>query len=466
MEEEYLVEETSFDYGEGGALAGGNHDQTPTSSKVKTKKVLDKPLGKIDFSKSSNNDGVLSNTPLELPPSMKNLVNVPVKKSFTLDIGLDKVANKSSQEKLVVVKILFSEINGIIRAMFTSELSLMKATDKAVNAKILVNTNLKKSSGWLDRTVVIKEILIGMLAEAVHTALSEFGVVRAIKMQLIGLWQKTVVDFKQSDQADLVAAEWSILIGKDAARCTVVCFNSAESLNAVVGTMPVLKNANLRWSCLISAKCAKCEKLSYTSLGCVIGGKFSSGNLSRKAFSNTDKSRLAAIYAKRSAPVAHLVSFGDLSWAKVARGSSSFSFSSQNVLLNDGFSLEMKPSLLVMIEVNNRFAALKCSFASLVEQVNKLAKKLDALRSMVSQPSPGCQPLVTPSSQDQRADIVMSEGLGVFTNGETVAGAVFFDMSSVSKLEDSMKCLMETVLGLLAKVDSISVHSVFLPFTQ
>ncbi|KAG9291929.1 hypothetical protein G9A89_004867 [Geosiphon pyriformis] len=213
-------------------------------------------------------------------------------------------------------------------------------------------------------------------------------------------------------------------------RCAVVCFDSAELLNAAVRTTPVLKNANLCWFCLISTKYTKCEKLGHMSLGCVVGGKFSSGNLSCRAFSNTDKSRLAAIYAKHSAPVACPVSFGGLSWAKVARRSFFPPLSSQNVLVNDSSSLEMKPSLLVTMEVNNRFAALEHSLASLAEQVSKLVKRLDTLGPMVPQPSPGY--------------VVMSEGLDVSTSSGTVVGAVFFDMSSVSKLEDSMKCLIKT----------------------
>ncbi|KAG9296199.1 hypothetical protein G9A89_014791 [Geosiphon pyriformis] len=518
MKEECLVEETSFDYNE-----------------VKTKKALGKPLGKIDFSKNSDNDSVLLDAPLELPPPMKNLVNVPVRKSFALDIGLDKVAGKSSQKKLVVVRKLFSGINGfggastpskfleIIRATFTFESSLMKAINKTASVKILVNTDLKKSSGQSDWAVVIKEISIGTLAETVRTALFEFGVIRVIKMQLIGLWQKVVMEFEQSNQADLVAVEWSILIGKDTirvvradsdkktwdardqhrvllytlpietnahdiwdfvrsvgrktcvidhhsvtyaqARCTVVCFNSAESLDAAVGTTPVLRNTNLYWSRLISAKCAKCEKLGHTSLSCVVDEKFLSGNLLRRVFSDIDKSRLATIYAKRLAPVARPVSFGGLSWAKVARGSSSLSLSSQNVLVNNGSSSEIKLSLLVMMKVDNRFATLEHSLASLAEQVSKLAMRLNVFGPMVSQSSPGCQPLVTPSSQDQKADVVINEGSGVSTGGGNVTEAVSFDMSLVSKLEDSIKCLMETVLGLSAKVDSISVHSVSLPLT-
>ncbi|KAG9293047.1 hypothetical protein G9A89_016409 [Geosiphon pyriformis] len=101
----------------------------------------------------------------------------------------------------------------------------------------------------------------------------------------------------------------------------------------------------------------------------------------------------------------------------------------------------MVPSLPVLMKVNDRFAALEHSLASLAEQVGKLAKRLDALGPIVSQPSPGCQPLVTPSSQNQGVDIVMSEGSGAATSGEIVVGVVSFDVSLVSKLEDSMNLI-------------------------
>ncbi|KAG9290208.1 hypothetical protein G9A89_022184 [Geosiphon pyriformis] len=161
--------------------------------------MLGKPLEKIDFSGHDNGDDAFLDVLLELPPPLKNLVTVSVRKSFTMDIRLDKVAGKSSQKKLVVVRKLFSKVNGfgkvftplkfseIIHAFFTSEASLAQATEKTKAADILVNTNLKKSTGHSDWAVVVKEISVGTSAEAVQTVLSEFGSVVSIKMQLIKL---------------------------------------------------------------------------------------------------------------------------------------------------------------------------------------------------------------------------------------------------------------------------------------
>ncbi|KAG9304461.1 hypothetical protein G9A89_020025 [Geosiphon pyriformis] len=104
----------------------------------------------------------------------------------------------------------------IIRVTFTSESSLAQASKKAEKVKILVNSDLRKLFEHSDRAVMLKEIPIGILTEAVHAVLSQFGIIKSIKMQLVGLWQKAVVEFEQVEYADLVAACWSILIGKDA----------------------------------------------------------------------------------------------------------------------------------------------------------------------------------------------------------------------------------------------------------
>ncbi|KAG9296033.1 hypothetical protein G9A89_011885 [Geosiphon pyriformis] len=211
IEEECLVEETSFDYRKNSILTGRDLEQTPKSSKILIKRVLRKPLEKINFL-DDNNDNILLEVSLTLSPSLKTLVDISVRKLFALDIGLDKMYEKSSQKKLSVIRKLFSGIN----ATFTSELSLMKATEKTTDAKILVNFNFKNSTEYLDQAVILKEIPVETSAETVHIALSNYGVIVLIKIQLVGLWQKAVVKFGKIDQADLVAAYWSILIEKNA----------------------------------------------------------------------------------------------------------------------------------------------------------------------------------------------------------------------------------------------------------
>ncbi|KAG9304447.1 hypothetical protein G9A89_020009 [Geosiphon pyriformis] len=302
MEKKCLVEETNFDFGEGGIIVDRDLEQTPKSSKIQTKRVFCKPLGKIDFlGDNNNNNDILLDKPVVLPPSLKNLINVSIRKSFVLDISFNNVVGKSTQEKLVVIKKLFSKINGfgevstpskfagIVRVMFISKLSLVKATKLATDVKILVNTDLKKSSGHSDQTVVVKEISVGMSVETVCIVLFKFGIIKSVKIQL--------------NQADLLASRWSILIGKNAihvARANLdkqtwnfrdlhktllytlsVRTNAhdiwdyigfiAESLNTVMGTTPVLRGAYLHWSYLSSVVYAKCNKMGHTSLNCVSG---------------------------------------------------------------------------------------------------------------------------------------------------------------------------------------------------
>ncbi|KAG9295496.1 hypothetical protein G9A89_013525 [Geosiphon pyriformis] len=484
MEEKFLIEKTSVDYGKSDLLEGKDVDQTPKGPKVVTKQALGKSLGKINFLGNDDNN-VLLDGHLELPLPLKNLVNVSVRKSFALDIGLEKVTEKSSQEKL----------SAIIRAMFTSELSLVQASKKAGDAKILVNTDLKKPTGCSDRAVVVKKILVGTLVKTMCAALSEFGSVVSIKMQLVELWQKAVIEFAQLDQADLVAARWFILIGKNAmrvakanldkelcntrnqhrallytlpmgtnahniwdfigsvsrktyvidqhpityaqTRCVIVCFDSAALINAVMETTPVLKGANLCWAHLSSAKCAKCGNLGHTSLNCSVGGKTSSGGLACRILSEDDKSRLASIYARRSAPISHPVSFSSISWANIVGGSFFPSLLVHDKSASSGSSSEIKPTPLVSVKLNNRFATLEHSLISFVEHVDKLAKRLNS-----------------PGPTNQEVNIVMSKGSDIATSGETIVEVVVFDLSVVSKMEETLHNLSVTVMGLLAKIDN------------
>ncbi|KAG9306560.1 hypothetical protein G9A89_004757 [Geosiphon pyriformis] len=196
MEKECLVEETSVDYSENGAFTGGDSDQMPKSLHVKTKNVLGKPLGVIDYGTVNINDDVLNGSFLLSPLlPIKPSVQVPVRKSFALDIDLVAVAEKSSQENLNFVRKIFSGVNGfggvsapskfggIIWASFTSEKVMMMAVQLANNCGVVVNTNLKhpinNRTNW---AIVLKEISVQTSIKAVDAAISEFGLIKSIKM--------------------------------------------------------------------------------------------------------------------------------------------------------------------------------------------------------------------------------------------------------------------------------------------
>ncbi|KAG9299369.1 hypothetical protein G9A89_014017 [Geosiphon pyriformis] len=97
------------------------------------------------------------------------------------------------------------------------------------------------------------------------------------------------------------------------------------------------------------------------------------------------------------------------------------------------------------LKLNDRFATLEHSLASLTECIDKLAKRLDALGPM-----------------NQRVDIVISEGLGIATNSETVAEVVVFDSSVIKKIEDTLNNLLIMVMDLLTKIDNAGLVPVAL----
>ncbi|KAG9296038.1 hypothetical protein G9A89_011890 [Geosiphon pyriformis] len=91
------------------------------------------------------------------------------------------------------------------------EIVISLAKEKGIN----VNSNLKRQEIRLDQAVIIKKIPMNMSKDMIITTVSEFEEIKLIKIQLIGMWQKTVVEFVELDQANLLASKWSFLIGKN-----------------------------------------------------------------------------------------------------------------------------------------------------------------------------------------------------------------------------------------------------------
>ncbi|KAG9292349.1 hypothetical protein G9A89_015219 [Geosiphon pyriformis] len=457
MEEKCLVEETSVDYGESGAFAGENSDQTPKDLHMKTKKVLGKPLSVIDYDTVNAEDDVLDDFFFFSPPlSIKPSIQVSVCKSFALDIDLVAITEKFFQEKLNFIKKKFSGVNdfggvstpskfgGIICVTFTSEKAIIAVANLANECGVMVNTNFKCSGyNHMNRAIVLKEISVGTSIEAVHAAVSEFGIIKLIKMQL------AFVKLENQNQADLLASMWSILIGKDAvcvtradidkqtwdsrnrfrallytlsvgtnaydlwnflvsvggkstsglvhplvgisfmcnsvnytcACCATVCFDSEEDMNWAVAVMPVIKGVGLYWSHLSSPMCSVCDSFGHTSL-----------------FS----------------PISCSLAFGGKIWALVA-----------------GFSLLGE----------SRLVNIKSSLVSLTEQIRELAKRLESFVPVVSQSSLGLMEV----SSDKA------------TSGKTAAILGSNISSEVVKLENMLEDLSASVMSLLAHLDGLAL---------
>ncbi|KAG9300803.1 hypothetical protein G9A89_003152 [Geosiphon pyriformis] len=487
IEKKCLIEKTSVDYGESGTFTEGDPDQTPKSLHIKTKKVLKKPLDVIDY----------------------NTVNaVSVRKSFALNIDFVVITEKSSQEKLSFVRKLFSGVNGfggastsskfgeIIWATFTSEKAMMTAEKLANDRNIVINTDLKHpNNNHTNRTIVIKKISMRTSMEAVRAAISEFGLIKSIKIQLVGLWQKAIIELEDQNQADLLASKWSIFIGKDAnfrdefkvllytlsvgtnahdlwdfvgsvggktciidhnpvsytrAHCATVCFGSESDLVNAMAAIPVIKKIGLCWSHLSLVLCSVCRIPGHISLNCVLVKVGSTLKGRKTPLFGQDQVKLVTIYAKKSMPISHPLVFSGKTWMSVVGVSSVHNPHSAGSLL--GSDKVRKPLPSVAKNLDMYLTNIESSLISLVRQINELAKRLDSLVLAVLQSSPGCQLPVTFPSQNQGKDIVMGMGLSETTSDRTATASVRDSFVSlyVAKLENMLEGLAALVLSLSA----------------
>ncbi|KAG9307278.1 hypothetical protein G9A89_017106 [Geosiphon pyriformis] len=471
MEEECLVEETSIDYGESGMFMGGDPDQTPKSLCVKTKKVLRKPLGVIDYDTVNVKDDVLDNFFLLPPPlPIKPSVLMSVCKSFALNIDLVTVAGKFFQEKLSFFRKIFSGVSGfggastpskfggIICATFTSEETMMAAARLANDRGVIVNTNLKcPSNNRTNWAIVLKDIPVGTSVEAVCTAVSEFGVIKMIKMQL--------VDAIRVARADIDKHSWDVrdrkscFIGRDSVSysrvcCTTVCFDSKSNLFGVMVATPVIKGVGLCWSCLFQTLCAVCEGFGHTSFSCrsVKSAVVPSGRKAPLLAQN--QFRLAKIYAKKSALISRPLAFNSKTWASVVSAPPVCTFCGAGLSL--GSNKIGKPFPPVVSNLEFCLVRIKSSLVSLIGQIGELAKKLKSLMLAVSQPSPGHQLLVTSLSQNQGKDIVIRVGSGEATSNKIDPIVDSLASPHVVRLKNMLDGLSRSVMSLSAHFDSLT----------
>ncbi|KAG9306837.1 hypothetical protein G9A89_005738 [Geosiphon pyriformis] len=409
---------------------------------------------------------------LELPPRTFNGFNqlLPVTscdreirsfilvKSFALDIELSAVSGKTVSDKLICVKKNFYQVDGfrrastpskfpgIIRSSYISEKSLIKTREMAISEKILVNDDLRKVNSHSDREVIIKEIPVDLPKLVIEAVFSKFGKIILIKMQLIGLWQKALVEYESSEIADLVAVRWSVFMGKDSVhvakasvdkqiwvsrdqhrtllytlpvgttaydlfalveayggktcfigrnpssyirdQCAVICFENETSKLAAIGSVLVFKDVSLRWAGLSLACCAVCKQFGHVSDVCSMGEN--SGARSKRVVTSQNWVHLTNVYRRKQTPITHPVSFGNKTWAQVASGTSSRVVSSGLFSVGASFSVDsasVESSPSDISDLCSQLAILEHSLELLADRVSAIAKKLSCVEMVSSESS-------------------------------------------------------------------------------
>ncbi|KAG9288864.1 hypothetical protein G9A89_012193 [Geosiphon pyriformis] len=494
-----VAEETS--YVDSNDFEADNMVDNTTLRKTQTRMyVLGQPPKKSSFNNASNIDDVLelsshtfngsNQLPLVKLCALKTH-SFNSTKSFALDVEHFAIPGNSISENALTL----SKFPGIIRSTFTSEFSLNKAKLMAINKKVVVNTDFRKVNSHMDQKIIIKKISVDLPRSAIEAVFSKFGKIISVKLQLVGFWQKTLVEYESSEMADLVAARWSVLVGKNSVHvvkaisdkqmwilrdqhqvllytlpvgttahdlsglfesygrktcfighnpflyvhdwCAVICFENETSKLAAVGLIPVFKSVNLHWAGLCLAYCTQCTHFGYITANCSVNG--SSGVRERQMVSDQNCVCLAVIYKKKSASVSRLILFGGRTWMLVVSPSGS---------IDNG-----KPLPPVVNNLEKQLVSIKSSLVSLMEQIGELAKRLESLMLAVSQPSP------------EWKDIVMGVGLGESTCNETAvatATATYtvknFSMSPhIVKLENMLEGLAASVLSLSACFNDLAL---------
>ncbi|KAG9298763.1 hypothetical protein G9A89_012831 [Geosiphon pyriformis] len=122
------------------------------------------------------------------------------------------------------------------------------AKKKGIN----INSNLKRQEMRSDQAVIIKEILMNTPKDIIIAVIFKFGEIKLIKIQLIRMWQKTVVEFTKLDQAYLAGRKTCVINKSIEAgnriHCAVVGFDSNNDLESAFCTESIYDGIKLFWA--------------------------------------------------------------------------------------------------------------------------------------------------------------------------------------------------------------------------
>ncbi|KAG9292499.1 hypothetical protein G9A89_001572 [Geosiphon pyriformis] len=395
---------------------------TPKAKHVNTGAIFSSPLRFPNFVMDNDEDvsffpylSIFLKKKWIDPKIIKTQVEVSAKKSFAFDINLSAVEGKSAMTKTHMVM----------------------AISLARKKEIIVNTNLKKQRICSNQTVVIKEIPMDTPKKMIVTALVEFGEIKLIKIQLIELWQKAVVEFAELDQIEQLAIKWFFLIGKDSVQvamavgdrktwvlrdqfrallftlpvktiahnlgiflkrvgrktciinclldsgnkihCAVIGFESEDVMEFAYRTEPIFGGIKLSWARLDLVCCKKCNHLGHSAL------KYNAPTLLIADSSKIVK-RLAKLYTKKCVLISRSAVFSGKFWVQVV----SLAFPPGNPYFNSGFRFDSPSSGFSDIKgnmsviqndssINDHLASLECSLELLANQISDIVHRLNGV---------------------------------------------------------------------------------------
>ncbi|KAG9301393.1 hypothetical protein G9A89_018065 [Geosiphon pyriformis] len=504
--------------------------------------VLEQPLKAPLFATMTddNNDGDDS---VLLPPKISGSNQLPSfksrilkshsfgpVKSFVLDVNLLAVPGRTNSDKLMSIKNFFYKVDSfrgastsskfpsVIHSTFTNESSLIRARELAVNKNIVVNGNLKKANIYLNWEVIIKEILVDLLKLAVKSVFFKFGKIISIRMQLIGLWQKTLIEFESSKVVSLVTSKWSVFVKKNSVCvalavnnkqtwmsrdchqallytlpvgtlvhdlsdllvlyggktcfigrnpgsyvrnwCAIICFENENARLAAVSTVSIFKDVSLHWASFVLASCTRCEWFGHTIINCSVGR--SSGVCGKRVVINQNWVHLGGIYKKKLAPITCPVSFGGKTWAQVASGTSSCVYllgSSGSGLCSGLVHPSVASDRLVVSHLGDHLAVLGCSLELLANHVSGILVRLDSFGVAFLVPSSLASPFVVSValSSEVNSDIIVDNTLSSsdITFSVTIDAVVDLSTSSSKVFTTKVGGLETKLVTLEALVGSV-----------
>ncbi|KAG9306353.1 hypothetical protein G9A89_018236 [Geosiphon pyriformis] len=252
-----------------------------------------------------------------------------------------------------------SKFEEIIKFIFTSEISMKKTVLLAKEKEIITNVNVKKQRMLSNQTVIIKEIFMDIPKKIIITVVIEFGEIKSIKIQLIRMWQKTVVEFAELTLLFTLPVETTtynlgIFLDKIGNKHISLI---AYLILAIKFTL-IFGSVKLSWARLNLVCCRKYEHFSHSVL------EYNTPTLTISKFLKTIK-RLTKLYAKKSVSISYSAVFGDKFWAQIV----SFVFFFDGFHFSSGSGSDDS-------SINYYLILLECFLELLADQVLSIVKKL------------------------------------------------------------------------------------------